>query len=314
MVEKNIYLSIISPVYMADEIVNQLIIRVSEEAIKITDDFEIILVDDGSSDQSWEKIKENCLVNNKIKGIKLSRNFGQHYAITAGLKESKGDCVVVMDCDLQDNPKYISELINTSLNGFDIVLTTHKMKHQNRFKLFFSKAYYFLFNSLVVNKQYVSGATFTTLSLLKRNVVNAFCEYNDYHRQYLSIIRWLGFSKTAIPVIREKRFKGKTSYSIIKLIKLAIDSIVSQTEKLLHVTIYIGFGFAVIGFISVLFIVYMAIKYGFQSGWASISVLIIFSAGLILMSIGVIGIYIGKMFEQTKGRPLYLIEEMINFK
>ena len=153
---------------------------------------------------------------------------------------------------------------------------------------------------------------FSALSLLTRKAVKAFESYNDYHRQYLTIIRFLGFSTTYLPVEHEERFNGKSSYSFKKLIILAIDGIVSQTEKLLRYSIYTGFLFAMIGFSAIIYIVLLYFYQGFQSGWASTVVLIIFSTGLILMSLGIVGIYIGKIFEQTKERPLYLIEETIN--
>ena len=165
---------------------------------------------------------------------------------------------------------------------------------------------------LVGNKHLKGGAQYGSLSLLTRKVVQAFSEYNDFHRHYLSVIRWLGFSKTEITVKHEERFSGKTSYSIKKLIIVAVDGIVSHTEKLLRFSIYTGFSFALIALIAIIYIVVISIKSGLQSGWASTTVLIIFCTGLILISLGVAGIYIGKIFDQVKDRPLFIIDEKIN--
>ena len=313
MIDRNPYISIVSPVYQAEGIVDELVKRITEDASKITQDFEIILVEDGSPDQSWEEIVRNCETDKRVKGIKLSRNFGQHYAISAGLKESKGDYVVVMDCDLQDNPKYIYDLLNKSKEGFDIIYTIHKDRKHGKFKTFFASLFHHIHNRLVGNIILHSSGKIGAYSLLTRKVVDAFSIINDHHRHYLMILRWLGFSKTHITIDHEKRFKGKTSYTYLKLLKLAIDGIVSNSEKLLRLSIYIGFLFSLAGFIWIIYIVIMYFISGFQSGWASIIVLILFSTGLILISLGIVGIYIGKIFEQTKGRPLYLIDKKINF-
>jgi len=305
-------ISVVSPVYQAEEIVDELVKRIKKEITKITDTYEIILVEDGSLDKSWQKIKENCKADKRVKGIKLSRNFGQHYAISAGLKESSGDYVIVMDCDLQDNPKYIPDLLSKSKEGYDIVFTIHKERKHGKLKNFFSGLFYLIFNCLIGNKNLRSSGQLGAYSLITRKVVDAFSQFNDYHRQYLPILHWLGFSNAYINIEHGKRFKGKTSYNFIKLITLAIDSIVSQTEKLLQLSIYGGFVFALVGFLSIIYIVIKAIVNGFQPGWASTTVLIIFATGLILMSLGIVSIYIGKMFNQTKRRPLYLIDEKMN--
>jgi polyisoprenyl-phosphate glycosyltransferase len=306
------YLSIVSPVYLAENIVDELVRRIKDEISGITSNYEIILVEDGSIDKSWQKIEENCKIDERVKGIKLSRNFGQHYAISAGLCESRGDYVVVLDCDLQDNPTYISDLLNKSLEGYEIVYTYHEIREHGKYKDFFAGLFHHIFNWLVDNDNLQSNLRIGSYSLLTRKVVEAFCRFNDYHRHYLSILRWLGFSKSYINIRHEKRYNGQTSYSFDKLVTLAIDGIVSQTDKVLRFSIFTGFLFASLGFISTILIVVRYFTTGFQAGWASISVLIVFSTGLILASLGIVGIYVGKIFEQAKGRPLYIIDERIN--
>ena len=165
---------------------------------------------------------------------------------------------------------------------------------------------------MVGNKNLRGVAQYGALSLITRKVAKAFSDFNDYHRHYIFTILWFGFSKTEIMVEHEQRYSGKSSYSFNKLIILAVDGIISQTEKLLRYSVFVGFSFVMIGFIAIIYIVILYFYKGFQSGWASTVVLIIFSTGLILISLGIVGVYIGKIFEQTKGRPLYLIDKTIN--
>jgi polyisoprenyl-phosphate glycosyltransferase len=308
------YISIVSPVYQAEENVDELIKRINEEVSHITNNYEIILVEDGSKDESWKKIESACKIDERIIGVKLSRNFGQHYAITAGLSISGGMHVIVMDCDLQDNPKYIKALHKKALEGYDIVYTIKKSREHSSVKNILASIYHRSFNWLVGNKSLHSNGQIGSYSLLSRKVVNAFISFNDYHRHYLSILRWLGFSETYIVYEHEKRYSGKSSYTFSKLFTHAINGLIAQTDKLLRISTYIGFLFSTIGFIAIIYIVLISLKNGFQPGWASTTVLVIFSTGLILSSLGVVGIIIGKIFEQAKSRPLFIIDKLIRAK
>ena len=312
MNNNNKSISIVSPVYQAEGIVDELVKRITNEVTKITKEFEIILVEDGSTDKSWQKIEENCKKDKRVKGIKLSRNFGQHYAITAGLKVSQGDYVVVMDCDLQDNPKYIVEMYKKSKEGYDVIYTVKKVRKHSVIKNFFGVSFHRVFNWMINDKGIQGNKQIGNFSLISRKVVDSFCKYPEYHRAYLNVIYWMGFSNAKITIKHDERYQGKTSYSFIKLITLALDSIVSHSNKLLLVSIYTGFVFSMMGFISIIYIMIKSITYGYQPGWASTTVLIVFCTGLILTSLGITGVYIGKIFEQVKHRPLYLIDKKLN--
>jgi dolichol-phosphate mannosyltransferase len=305
-------MSIVSPVYMSACIVDELVKQIKEEVSKITDNFEIILVEDGSPDQSWQRIEKNCEDDKRVKGIKLSRNFGQHYAIAAGLAESYGEYVIVMDCDLQDNPKYIPDLLSKSREGFDIVYTVKKRRRHGTFKDFFAWWFHKIFNWLIGNKNLYSSGKIGSYSLITRKVVDAYGQVNDYYRPYLVILHWLGFSTAYISIEHDKRFIGGSSYTPLKLIQHAMSGIISQTDKLLKFSIYTGFTFAIACIISIAYIVIEAFRTGFLPGWASIVALILFSTTFILLNFGVIGIYIGKLFEQVKGRPLYIVDKKVN--
>lgn len=305
-------LSIVSPVYRAEKIVDELVKRIRIEAEKITEDYEIILVEDCGPDNSWEKIKENCKIDKRVKGIKLSRNFGQHYAITAGLSASNGDYVIVMDCDLQDDPIYFQSLLEKVNEGCEIVYTYKKQREHGWFKnltaFVFFRIYNFLVDSPILKGKYNVG----TYSIISRKVVDAYLQVGDYRRHYLSLLRWVGFESSSIIIEHQSRFEGKSSYSWNKLITHAIDGIISQSDKILRLTAVFGFILSSISFFAAISIVISYFLRPFQAGWPSMMVLLLLVGGLIITSIGVSGLYIGKIFEQTKNRPLFVIQKKYN--
>ncbi len=304
-------ISIVSPIYKADSIIDELVSRIQKSVSSFTNSFEIILVDDGSPDSSWLNIQENCKRDKNIKGIKLSRNFGQHYAITAGLEKAIGDYVVVIDCDLQTDPKYIYDMYQKALNGNDIIYTKITSKSHSLFKNIVSKLFSFLFNYLSDSNFYYSNNS--TFTLLSRKAVNAFCSVRDSHRMYLLVLHWLGFKSDYVEILHSKRLSGKSSYTIFKLCELAIDGIISQSTKLLRVSIVIGFVLSFIALLVLILILFMYFMHGLMQGWTSIICLILLSTGIVLISNGILGLYLGKTFEQAKNRPLYLIDELANF-
>lgn len=302
-------LSIISPVYKAEAIVNELVKRVVEEASKITDDFELILVEDGSPDNSWELIEESCKNDKRIKGIKLSRNFGQHYAVSAGVRKAKGDFIVLIDCDLQDNPSNISKLIEEHNKGFEIIFTKRKKRNHGILKGLTSKLYN-LFFDVFSEKQYDVDAG--SLVGFGKSAQNAFNQFPDKDRLYLQILKWIGFESTSILVEHMPRYEGKSSYNFYKLFKMALQGWTSHSDKMLRFSIYFGFTLAFLSFMFGLIVIYRYFSGTLQPGWPSIIVTILFSTGIILISIGIVGIYIGKTFEQSKNRPLFIIQKELN--
>jgi polyisoprenyl-phosphate glycosyltransferase len=305
-------ISIVSPVYNAEKIIIELVNRICEEIILTTKDYEIILIDDYSSDNSWETIKSIAKVNLNVKAIKLSRNFGQHMAIKAGLELAKGECCIVMDCDLQDDPKYITNLIEKWEEGFDVVYTQKSNRNHSWLKNITARGFNIIFNWLAENKKVNSLGQVGSFSLISKKVVDAFNSYNDYQFHYLMVLRWLGFKSCYIPIEHKERYEGKSSYSLKKLLRHAIVGVVYQTDKLLRMSIYMGFVFSLISIVLSIFLVINYFVSGPQPGWTSLIVVILFSSGLILIAIGILGIYIGKTFEQTKNRPRFIIDEKIN--
>jgi dolichol-phosphate mannosyltransferase len=305
-------ISIVSPVYNSEKIVNELVNRITEEIENLTEDYEIILIDDHSQDNSWVEIKKIADQNKFVKGMKFSRNFGQHAAIKAGLEQVKGDCCIVMDCDLQDDPKYFKELFDKWKEGNDIVYTRKKSRSHSIFKNITAKLFNIVFNWLLDNRNVRASGEVGSFSLISRKVINEFGKYNDYQFHYIQVLRWLGFKTDSIFIEHNDRFEGRSTYTVNKLLKHAMVGIVFQTDKLLRVSIYIGFAFSILSIILSIILVFNYFIVGPQPGWTSLIVVILFATGLILLSIGVLGLYVGKMFEQVKNRPQYVIDENVN--
>lgn len=303
-------LSIVSPVYRAEGTVSTLVSRIREEVSDLTGDFEIVLVDDGSPDAGWSKIEECCRADPRILGVKLSRNFGQHAAITAGLAHSRGDWVVVMDCDLQDNPRYIPQLYAAALAGADVVYTVREKREHGYFKNAVAYSFFYIFNWLSsVDK---ADPRVGTYSILSRRVVEAYLRLHDVHRHYLPLLRWLGFPSTSITVRHEPRRAGRSSYSFPALLRHAVNGLVAHSDRLLYLAVGAGFAFLVLSLLGTLTLVFAYFHRGFLAGWTSIVVLVLLTTSILLLAVGTAGIYIGKIFEQVKQRPLYLVDQISN--
>lgn len=304
-------LSIVSPVYNAEKIVDLLVERITEDVSKITDNFEIILVEDGSPDRSWEAIKRNCIKDERVKGVKLSRNFGQHYAVTAGVEIAQGATTVIMDCDLQDDPAHIHLLYQKYKEGFDIVFTKRIGRKHSFFKRITAKVYNFLFGWFSDSNYDINTGS---LVLFGEKVRAAFLKIQDKDRLYIQLLKWVGFQSTYISVAHRNRQEGTSSYSFFQLVNIAVQGWTSHSYKLLKLSIYLGFFFVLASSIGILSMIFLYFYKGFQLGWASVSVLVIFCTGLILISMGIAGVYIGKTFEQSKNKPLYIIDKQLNIE
>lgn len=303
-------LSIVVPVFNEGSIIVELVKRVKTNVRLITDDFEIILVDDGSQDETWEFIGNEARQDKRIKGIKLSRNFGHHYAITAGLHNSTGEWVVVMDGDLQDRPEVIPELYKKSQDGFDVVFVSRQNRPEKLYYRIVQKIFYWTLRTL-------SGLDFDSrqanFSIINKKVVKAFKDFPENARFYGSTIRWLGFKRSFILADHGVRYSGKPSYTLKKRVKLALDIILSFSERPLKFAIGLGLLMSSISIFLALWIVYGTFKWGYTvTGWSSGIVSILFSSGIILTVLGIIGIYLGRIFQEVKGRPLFIISESHN--
>ncbi|WP_035711615.1 glycosyltransferase family 2 protein [Salibacterium aidingense] len=312
MKTNNPHLSVVTPVYGCGDCIMQLYNRLKETLEKITRDFEIIMVEDCSPDQSWSVIQQLTNRDARVKGIKLAKNFGQHVAITAGLDEAHGDWVVVMDCDLQDQPEEITKLYAKTAEGYDVVFARRHERHDTLVKKWESKLFYKVYDYFTEGK---SDPTIANFSISSRKVIENFQQMREQNRNFPLFITWMGFDTAAVDVEHQQRISGTSSYNLSKLINLAIDGIVSQSNKPLRLSIKFGF---LLSFGALIYGLYLMYQYFFMfepvPGWTSIMVSIYFIGGLIFANLGVLGLYMGKVFNEVKDRPLYIIQESIGFQ
>lgn len=303
----NPHISIVTPVYGCCKSLNNLYERLNKTLSSITNNFEIIMVNDASPDNAWESIKELAKKDDRVKGINLSRNFGQHYAITAGLDYANGYWVVVMDCDLQDQPEEIIKLYNKAQEGYDIVFGKKTERKDSFLKKLSSKIFFKAYDYFTDSK---IDSTVGNFSIISKKVLETLSEFKEQTKAYPLFVNWIGFRKCEVFIEHAQREEGRSSYNIKKLINLAIDNVVSQSNKPLKLSIKFGF---IISFLSLLYGSWLIFRYFFFSipveGWTSVMVSIYFIGGLLFSNMGVLGLYIGKIFDETKARPVYIIQE-----
>lgn len=312
MNDTGVVISIVSPVYRGEKMVHELVERIGNSVSSITNAYEIILVNDASPDDSWNEILKEGSNDSRVKGLNLSRNFGQHYAITAGLSYSKGEWVVVMDCDLQDRPEEIPNLYNKAMEGWDVVFAQRINRSDKLLKRMSSKLFYTFFSYLTETKQDASVANF---GIYNKKVIEAVLKMGDTIRYFPTQVQWVGYRRTYIPVRHDCRLEGKSSYNFIKLFRLAFDTIVSFSDKPLRITVKIGLVITILSFlIGLIYLVQYLRGEIVVMGYASLIISLWLICGILVSLIGVVGMYLGKTFEQTKGRPTFIVCDQINFE
>lgn len=303
--KSSVYISVVIPVYKAEGCLDELYQRLKKALEAISNEFEIIMVEDCGGDKSWSLIENLAHKDSRVRGIQFSRNFGQHYGITAGLDYCRGDWVVIMDCDLQDQPEEIIRLHQKALEGFDIVLARRGHRKDNIIKRFTSWCYYRVF-SYLADIQY--DGEVGNFRIMSRKVVVNFREMRERLRFLGGLVQWMGFPTTSIDVQHANRFEGKSTYTFSKLWRLATDTIIAHSDKPLRLAVRFGFSMAAISFIYGTYILARAFLYGSAiMGWSSLIVSLYFIGGIIIAILGILGIYIGKTFDETKKRPLYIV-------
>jgi glycosyltransferase involved in cell wall biosynthesis len=296
---------VVVPVYGCRDCVRPLHRRLVDALEMITAEYEIVFVDDRSPDGAWAILEELAAADPHVKAIRLSRNFGQHAAITAGLATSAGAWTVVMDCDLQEPPEAIPRLYERARQGFDLVLARRIQRAHSPFRLLLARVYFKLLNTFMGTH---IDRTYGTFSILSRKVVEAYLSLGERDRLYLFVLNWLGFEQGTIEVEIGERAAGESSYDLGRLLRHAASGIFFQTTNLLLYIVYFGFVMAAIGLLGAIYLVFLYLTAHPPAGYTSVMVLLLVVSGFIITSTGVTGLYIGRVFQQVKGRPLYVID------
>lgn len=303
-------LSVISPIYRGEKMLNELVSRISTSVETFTDDYEIILVNDASPDNSWAEIVKACAASAKVKGVNLSRNYGQENAVAAGLAQTKGDFVVVLDCDLQDRPEEIPNLYYKAMEGWDVVLARRIERQDSFLKKLSSTIFHAVFD-------YLSGIntdkTIGNFGIYCRAIIEAYINIPEQIKSFSSMIQQLGFKTTTIDVEHARRSEGESTYTLGKLLSLAFNTIISNSNKPLQLAVSSGFIMSILS-LSIAAYNVLAKVMGLIDvpGYTFTVFSIWFTFGLQLSFFGVLGLYIGKIYDQVKGRPCYVIRETIN--
>ena len=308
-------ISVVIPMYFEEEVVNECYNRTKSVLEGLEKyEYEIIFVNDGSQDKTLEMLEEIAKDNKNVKVISFSRNFGHQAAVTCGLKYTTGDAVAIMDADMQDPPEVILDMIKLWEDGNEVIYAKRKTrKGETRFKLFTAKMFYKVLNGLSDVEIPKDTGDFRLADKKVIDVINSLPEHNKFLRGLFS---WVGFKQIPFEYERKERFAGKTKYPLKKMLKLASDGITSFSTKPLKVLGALGIMSIIV---SIILLIYAIISYVFRlnsltPGWTSLMVTITFLGGMQLLSIWLISEYIGKIYDESKGRPEYIIDKTINIK
>ncbi|MBI3481179.1 MAG: glycosyltransferase [Nitrosomonadales bacterium] len=305
MNHSNPLLSVVIPVYKAEHCLDELYSRLKTALESISPNFEIVLVEDCGGDKSWQVMERLATADPRVRGLQFSRNFGQHYGITAGIDHCRGDWVVVMDCDLQDRPEEIPRLYAKAQEGYDIVLARRGERQDPPLKRFTSFMFYKVFSYLADIEYDGASGNFRIMS---RKVTENFRRMGEKLRFFGGLVQWLGFPTASIEVEHAERFEGNSTYTFSKLWKLATETIIAYSDKPLRIGVRFGFGMAFLSFCYGAYILGRALIHGSPiPGWNSLIVSLYFIGGIIIAMLGIIGIYLGKAFDESKKRPLYIV-------
>ncbi|QTH40238.1 glycosyltransferase family 2 protein [Cohnella sp. LGH] len=313
LVQKGCFLSVVVPMYNEEEVIEVTYGRLRSVLDKLGETYEIVFVNDGSRDRTADIVRSLCAEDRRVKLVEFSRNFGHQIAVTAGMDHASGRTVVLIDADLQDPPELIADMVAKWREGYDVVYGRRiERKGESLFKKMTAAAFYRLLRSMTSVNIPVDTGDFR---LMDRKVCDALTSMRERSRFIRGMVSWAGFKQTSVDYVRDERFAGETKYPLKKMIRLSLDAMTSFSTKPLKIASVLGFVLSAVGFVYLFVVLYQRLFTDTtQQGWTSMIAISLLFHGITLMLLGVLGEYIGRTYEEAKGRPLYLVAEAVNFK
>jgi dolichol-phosphate mannosyltransferase len=303
------YLSFVVPVYGSPESLEPLCRRVKDVCAGMGVSYELILVDDRCPKNSWLSISRLAEGDDAIVGVRLSRNFGQHAAIQAGLSRVRGQWIVVMDCDLQDRPEEVPRLWAKAIQGFDVVRAKRSTRNDPAYRRLVSSAFYRVLSFLTDTHQ---NPEFSNFGIYNRKVIEVITQWQEETKYFPAIVSWVGFSQSTLAVEQDRRFSGRSTYSFAKLVKLGVNVIVGFSDRPLKLVMIAGFAMALVSFgVATFILVSHVMGLLTVEGWASIALSLWFLAGCLLFALGLTGLYVGRILVEVKGRPTFIVDRIL---
>ncbi len=303
-------LSVVAPVYNEEETLSEFHSRVSRALEDLP--FELVLVDDGSTDGSREILARLAAEDPRVRVVSLSRNFGHQNALTAGLDHAKGSAVVMLDADLQDPPELIPTMLDHWRAGCDVVYAVRQHREgESRFKLTTAKWFYKLFGKLTqVGLESNSG----DFRLLDRQPLDALRSMRERSRFLRGMTVWVGYRQAAVGYHRDPRYAGNTKYTLPKMLRLSVDAILSFSQRPLQLATLLGFVFSTLAFLAIPVVIILRALNSYLPGFATVTIIVMLLGGIQLIAIGIIGEYVGRIYDEVKGRPLYIVRGRLNIR
>jgi polyisoprenyl-phosphate glycosyltransferase len=301
-------LSVVAPVCNEEATIHEFYARVRRALEGIN--FELVLVDDGSSDGSAAAMELLAAEDPRVRVVYLSRNFGHQTALTAGLDNARGDAVVMLDADLQDPPELIPRMLDHWRRGTDVVYAVREQREgESRFKLATARWFYRLFDTLAqVELQHNSG----DFRLLDRRPLDALLSMRERNRFLRGMTVWVGYTQAAVPYARDARYAGETKYTLTRMLRFSLDAIVSFSDRPLQLATLLGFLISTLAFVAIPVVIVLRIAGSYLPGFGAITIAVLLLGGIQLIAIGIIGEYVGRIYDEVKGRPLYLVRAKLN--
>ncbi|RED56754.1 glycosyltransferase family 2 protein [Cohnella lupini] len=310
--QKSCFLSVVVPMYNEEEVIEVTYRRLKAVLDQLGETYEIVFVNDGSRDRTADIVRRLCAADRSVKLVEFSRNFGHQIAVTAGMDHSGGRTVVLIDADLQDPPELIADMVARWREGYDVVYGKRiERKGESWFKKLTASMFYRLLRSMTSVNIPVDTGDFR---LMDRKVCDALTSMRERSRFIRGMVSWAGFKQTSVDYVREERFAGETKYPLRKMIRLSLDAMTSFSTKPLKIASVLGFVLSAVGFVYLFVVLYQHFfTESTTQGWTSLIAISLLFHGITLSLLGVLGEYIGRTYEEAKGRPLYLVAEAINF-